>query len=79
MRPAWARDCPRGGLRTTLQTRSEDQARRLAADRENQAYLPGVELPAELRVETVEAGLERADVAARTTKQWLLFDAGSRS
>jgi glycerol-3-phosphate dehydrogenase (NAD(P)+) len=52
----------RGGLRTTLQTRSEDQAGRLAADRENQAYLPGVELPAELRVETIEAGLERADV-----------------
>jgi glycerol-3-phosphate dehydrogenase (NAD(P)+) len=51
----------RGGMRTTLQARTEDQARRLTADRENQAYLPGVELPGELRVETVDAGLARAD------------------
>jgi glycerol-3-phosphate dehydrogenase (NAD(P)+) len=50
----------RGGTRTTLQARTEDQARRLAADRENQAYLPGVELPGELRVETIAAGLSRA-------------------
>jgi glycerol-3-phosphate dehydrogenase (NAD(P)+) len=50
----------RGVTRTTLQARTEDQARRLAADRENQAYLPGVELPGELRVETVAAGLSRA-------------------
>lgn len=51
----------RGGLRTTLQTRTESQARQLAADRENRAYLPGVELPRELRIEPVEAGLARAD------------------
>jgi len=51
----------RGGTRTTLQARTEDQARRLATDRENQAYLPGVELPGELRIETVAAGLARAD------------------
>jgi glycerol-3-phosphate dehydrogenase (NAD(P)+) len=46
---------------TTLQTRTEEQAARLAADRENQAYLPGVALPSELRVETVRSGLSRAD------------------
>ena len=51
----------RGGLRTTLQTRTTEQARRLQEDRENRVYLPGVELPRELRVESIEAGLGRAD------------------
>ena len=51
----------RGGLRTTLQARTAEQARRLAEDRENVAYLPGVELPRELRIEDVDAGLGRAD------------------
>ena len=51
----------RGGLRTTLQTRTEDQATTLNEDRENRVYLPGVELPRELRIEPVEAGLARAD------------------
>lgn len=51
----------RGGLRTTLQTRSEDQARALADARENTRYLPGVELPRELRIEPRSAGLQRAD------------------
>ncbi len=51
----------RGGLRTTLQTRVPEQAVRLREDRENRAYLPGVELPRELRVEPAEAGVERAD------------------
>jgi glycerol-3-phosphate dehydrogenase (NAD(P)+) len=51
----------RGGLRTTLQTRSEDQAARLLEDRENRVYLPGVELPRELRIEAVTAGVARAD------------------
>src|SRR4051795_13733810 len=32
----------RGGFRTTLQTRSPEQAARLEADRENKAYLPEV-------------------------------------
>jgi glycerol-3-phosphate dehydrogenase (NAD(P)+) len=49
-------------MRTTLQARTEEQAARLAADRENQAYLPGVALPGELRVETVRSGLSRADL-----------------
>jgi glycerol-3-phosphate dehydrogenase (NAD(P)+) len=51
----------RGGLRTTLQTRVPEQAERLVADGENRAYLAGVELPRELRIEPAEAGVERAD------------------
>jgi glycerol-3-phosphate dehydrogenase (NAD(P)+) len=51
----------RGGLRTTLQTRTEEQAHRLAEERENRVYLDGVEFPQALRVEHVEAGLARVD------------------
>ena len=52
----------RGGLRTTLQARTEQQAHTLQDQRENRAYLPGVELPRDLRVEHVGAGaLARAD------------------
>ena len=51
----------RGGLRTTLQTRTKGQARQLQNDRENRLYLPGVELPRELRIEHSGAGLARAD------------------
>ncbi len=51
----------RGGLRTTLQARTPEQARRLATDRENAEYLAGVELPRELRIEDVSSGLARAD------------------
>jgi len=51
----------RGGLRTTLQTRTSQQAELLAAERVNAAYLPEVPLPRELRVEPVSAGLARAD------------------
>jgi glycerol-3-phosphate dehydrogenase (NAD(P)+) len=51
----------RGGLRTTLQARSAEQALRLAADRENKICLPEGELPRELRVEPTRAGLARAD------------------
>jgi glycerol-3-phosphate dehydrogenase (NAD(P)+) len=51
----------RAGLRTTLQTRGAEQATLLGADRENRLYLPGVELPAPLRVEPVSAGVARAD------------------
>src|SRR5882757_8727238 len=51
----------RGGLRTTLQTRTKEQAEALAEDRENRVYLGGVELPRELRIEHVSAGLARAD------------------
>ncbi len=51
----------RAGLRTTLQTRAPEQATLLSADRENRAYLPGVELPSQLRIESVSAGVARAD------------------
>jgi glycerol-3-phosphate dehydrogenase (NAD(P)+) len=51
----------RAGLRTTLQTRTVEQADRLGDERENAAYLPGVELPAGLRVEAASAGVGRAD------------------
>ncbi len=51
----------RGGLRTTLQTRTAEQARTLERERENRVYLPGVELPSQLRIEPASAGVERAD------------------
>lgn len=51
----------RGGLRTTLQARTPEQAQALADERANAAYLPGVELPRELRIEDVSAGLDRAE------------------
>jgi glycerol-3-phosphate dehydrogenase (NAD(P)+) len=51
----------RGGFRTTLQTRTADQARRLDADRENRTYLEGVELPRDLRIEPASEGINRAD------------------
>lgn len=51
----------RGGLRTTLQTRTPEQAEKLVEDRENRVYLSGVELPRELRIEPVDAGLARVD------------------
>lgn len=51
----------RGGLRTTLQARTAEQAAALEAERENRAYLPGVELPPQLRIEPASAGVTRAD------------------
>ncbi len=51
----------RGGLRTTLQARTPEQAHTLREERENRVYLSGVEFPRELRVEDVSAGLARAD------------------
>lgn len=52
----------RAGLRVTLLARTEEQVRRLRVDRENREYLPGVELPRELRVDPVAGGVARADV-----------------
>jgi glycerol-3-phosphate dehydrogenase (NAD(P)+) len=51
----------RGGFRTTLQARTAEQCERLERDRENREYLPEVELPRELRIEAITAGLGRAD------------------
>jgi len=52
----------RAGLRVTLQPRTSEQARALNEERENRAYLPGVELPRELRIEAGGAALGRADL-----------------
>src|SRR3954453_7643533 len=40
----------RAGIRTTLICRTEEQAQELERERVNQRYLPGVELPRELKV-----------------------------
>src|SRR3954454_24195705 len=51
----------RGGFRTTLQTRTAEQAEQLESERQNRGYLPDVTFPRELRVEPMSAGLSRAD------------------
>ncbi len=51
----------RGGLRTTLQTRTAEQAAEMEEQHENRLYLPGVQLPAGLRIEPASAGAARAD------------------
>src|SRR4051794_21932525 len=51
----------RGGLRTTLQTRTAEQATLIEQARENARYLPGVALPASLRIEQASVGVARAD------------------
>lgn len=51
----------RSGMRTTLQARTPEAAQALADAGENRAYLPGVPLPRELRIEPAEAGLGRAE------------------
>src|SRR3981189_2330231 len=51
----------RGGLRTTLQTRTVEQAETLQRERETGPYLPGVELPPTLRVDPVGGALARSD------------------
>lgn len=51
----------RGGLRTTLQARTPEQAATLESERENRRYLPGLELPQQLRIEPTSAGVARAD------------------
>lgn len=51
----------RGGIRATLLARTAEQAERLQQDRENRAYLPGVELPSQLRIAPLADGVERAE------------------
>src|SRR5580704_1456688 len=51
----------RGGLRTTLQTRTSEQAATIDEQRENREYLPGVALPGALRIAPASAGASRAD------------------
>ena len=52
----------RAGLRTTLVARTEEQAKTLSEARENERYLPGVELPRELRIESGTGALGRAEL-----------------
>ena len=51
----------RAGLRTTLLTRTDAQATLIDRERENRRYLPGVELPSQLRIAPASAGVARAD------------------
>lgn len=51
----------RAGLRTALQARTAEQASILDSERQNAVYLPGVQLPSQLRVEQISAGVSRAD------------------
>jgi glycerol-3-phosphate dehydrogenase (NAD(P)+) len=55
----------RAGLRTTLLCRTAEQADELGHNRHNERYLPGVELPRELRVRSLAAAhdqLARSDL-----------------
>ena len=55
----------RAGLRTALLCRTSEQADEVARERRNDRYLPGVELPRELRVRALSAGrdqLARSDL-----------------
>ncbi len=51
----------RGGFRTTLQTRTADQADLLRVDGENARYLAGVELPQNLKIDAIDTGPGRAE------------------
>ncbi len=62
----------RGGLRTTLQTRTEEQAALINEERQNRLYLPGVELPGGLRVEPASVGVARADFVFLAVPSWRL-------
>ena len=52
----------RAGLRVTLLARTAQQAQRVNEERENTTYLPGVELPRDLRVESGTGALPRAEL-----------------
>jgi glycerol-3-phosphate dehydrogenase (NAD(P)+) len=51
----------RGGMRTTLQARTTEQAERIGQERVNSQYMPEVPFPRELRIEAASVGLEKAD------------------
>jgi glycerol-3-phosphate dehydrogenase (NAD(P)+) len=65
----------RAGVRTTLQTRTEQQATELNESRVNETYLPGVELPSQLRIECVSSGVSRADYVFLAVPSTSLADA----
>ena len=58
----------RAGLRTALLCRTAEQAEELARSRHNERYLPGVELPRDLRVRAL--GGARTSSPAPTWCSW---------
>jgi glycerol-3-phosphate dehydrogenase (NAD(P)+) len=68
----------RAGMRTALLCRTEAQAEELGRSRHNDRYLPGVELPRELRVRSLSDGhdpLARADLVFLAVPSKTLPDA----
>ena len=68
----------RAGLRTALLCRTPEQVDELADDRHNERYLPGVELPRELRVRALAAAhdqLARSDLVFLAVPSKTLPDA----
>src|SRR4051794_25280462 len=68
----------RAGLRTALLCRTAEQAEELARVRFNERYLPGVELPRELRIRALEQGrdqLARGDLVFLAVPSKALPDA----
>jgi glycerol-3-phosphate dehydrogenase (NAD(P)+) len=68
----------RAGLRTALLCRTSEQADQLGRDRHNERYLPGVELPRELRVRPLAAAhdqLARSDLVFLAVPSKTLPDA----
>jgi NAD-dependent glycerol-3-phosphate dehydrogenase N-terminus len=63
----------RAGVRTTLLCRTEEQARQVAEARQNERYLPGVELPQQLKVRPRRPGrpvpAPRRDLPGRPVRQ----------
>ena len=55
--PRWPCCSPAAACARRSRPGRAEQAQRLTADRENRDYLPGVELPGDLRIETIDAGL----------------------
>ena len=69
----------RGGVRTTLLTRTKEQAEQLESERENRRYLGRVELPRGLRIAALdpeEAQFRRADAVFLAVPSRSLGDAG---
>jgi len=76
---AFALHLARLGRGVTLVPRRPEQAAALAAERENRDYLPGVRLPAELRVESdLAVGLAGADVVLLACPAQALRQTGLR-
>jgi glycerol-3-phosphate dehydrogenase (NAD(P)+) len=71
----------RAGLRTALLCRTTEQAEELAGSHHNERYLPGVELPRELRVRALDNGrdqLARSDLVFLAVPSKMLPEALER-